>query len=131
VSRRNVHADEGTDGERQLVCIALRVRRARDEEAQREQRRAETTVLHNWLPPCDSITTKMGEPCDIYDCTIVLLGGPSPTDRFVNRHEGSRCRRVAHRQLVLRIEQCSLRIEHLQEIGETSLEPLLRQLRRA
>src|SRR6202022_104843 len=61
----------------------------------------------------------------------MLSNRPRPPDRLVNRDERCRCRSTSLLQLVFRIEQRSLRIQHLQEVGESRLEPLLRQVCRA
>src|SRR5688572_31106496 len=58
------------------------------------------------------------------------LDRPGSADRLVYRYQRRRRRRVRRRELVLRIELRPLRVEDLQEVRESRIEPLLRELRR-
>ena len=53
---------------------------------------------------------------------------PRSAGGLVQRDERRPRLRLRGRQLILRVEQRALRIEHLQEIGEPRLEPLLREI---
>ena len=50
---------------------------------------------------------------------------PGSSNRLVDSDQRRRGRGVARRELVLSIQQRALGVEHLQEVGEASLEPLL------
>ena len=63
-----------------------------------------------------------------YSFIKVLSTRPAAAGRLVHGDERRRGRGVRVRQLILCIEQRPLRVEHLEEVGEPRLEPLLRQL---
>src|SRR5262245_21673686 len=86
-------------------------------------------VFNIHLPPETTLNGVYYRACIV--ARWALPDGPSTPHRFVNRHERCCSRCVAHGELVFGFEQCSLRIEHLQEVGEASFEPLLREIRGA